>query len=157
MTTTEAIQSMIDLTAKNMEILKTINDAFFTQKSHVVYSDKGTSYVIPSFIHLENKINHLQDAFNTLVHSPATGEAWFNFDGNSRAIEIRNYQAAPNPVHLNTTTRELGTKKPTIFKDFMTPIPYLKFDLRELPDDISKVVVKKVIFYNADLFTLIKI
>lgn len=155
MTTTEAIQSMLDLTNKNLDILKTINDAFFTKKSHVVYNDKGTNYIIPSFIHLENKINHLQDAFNNLVNAPASGEAWFQFDGNSRAIEVRNYQAAPNPIHLTDFHQKFYSKKVDIFRDFLSPVPYYKLQFPQIPDDINSVVVKKIIIYTKDSYALV--
>ena len=55
------------LTSTNLQILKTINDSFFTKKDHLFAEIDDTTYVIPSFISLENKINMLQENFENLV------------------------------------------------------------------------------------------
>ena len=52
-----------NLTATNLQILKTINDSFFTKKAHLFAEIDDTTYVIPSFLSLENKINMLQENF----------------------------------------------------------------------------------------------
>lgn len=133
-----------ELTNTNIELLKALNDAFYSDKSHlsVNIEDKG-NFVIPSFISLENKINALQSNFENLVDSPATGEAFFTFNGNSRAIEVRKYEQGPSPVILSEqSTFEHESNQ--VFKDFLTPVPYLKFDISDIPNDITSVVVRKV-------------
>ena len=55
------------LTNTNLQILKTINDSFFTKQSHIITEINDTKYVIPSFISLENKINMLQENFENLT------------------------------------------------------------------------------------------
>ena len=42
------------LTSTNLQILKTINDSFFTKKNHLFAEVDNTTYVIPSFVSLEN-------------------------------------------------------------------------------------------------------
>lgn len=132
------------LTQQNLEILQAINDAFLSNQNHLSVKVGDTSYAIPSFISLENKINNLQDNFENLINAPKTGEAYFNLDGNSRAIEVRSYTHTPNSLKLKTP-ESFGIQDNDIFKDFLTPIPYVNFDLKSLPNDITSVNVKKVI------------
>lgn len=152
MTVTESLLQITELTKQNLQILRMLNDSFYTKSNHLSTTVGETTYVIPSYIALENKVNHLQDAFNNLVHAAKSGEAWFNFDGNSKEVLVRGYQSAPSPVKLEPKV-EFGTEAKTIFKDLLTPQPFLNFDMSSLPDDITQVLVKKIIPYNSTLKT----
>ena len=132
-----------ELTNTNLKLLKALNDSFYTNQEHLsVNLDEG-SFVIPSFISLENKINSLQNNFDNLVNAPTSGEAYFGFDGNSRSIEVKKYEQSPSPVIL-TPQSMFYHENNQVLKDFLTPIPYLRFDLQGLPNDITAVVVRKV-------------
>lgn len=143
------------LTNTNLQILKTLNDSFYTKKNHIFTEIDNTTYVIPSFISLENKINALQENFENLVKAPETSEAYFNFDGNTRAIEVRKYSHVPDSISLQTVS-SFGVESNDIFKDFMTPVPYVNLELPTLPNDIVKVNVKKIIAKNTELQELFK-
>lgn len=141
----EYLSQIQTLTQKNLEILQALNDSFFTKREHLTVSVNGAKYVIPSFIALENKINSLQENFNNLVYAPKTGEATFQFDGNSRSIEVKGYTCTPNRLLLDVNSiAGFSVEQNDILKDFLTPNPYIKFDLQALPNDITKVVVRKV-------------
>jgi hypothetical protein len=86
------------LTNTNLQILKTLNESFYTKKKHLFAEIDNETYVIPSFLSLENKLNALQENFENLVKAPETCEAYFNFDGNSRAIEVRKYNHTPDSI-----------------------------------------------------------
>ena len=150
MTVSESLLQIAELTKQNLQILQVINDSFFTKSNHLSTVVGETTYVIPSYIALENKVNHLQDAFNNLVHAAKSGETWFNFDGNSKEVLVRGYQSAPNPIEL-PLSNEFETEARTMFKDMLTPCPYVNFDMTILSDDINQVKVKKIIPYAADL------
>ncbi len=142
----EYLDQLNSLTQQNFEILKTINDSFFTKKEHLVVNVSGNRYVIPSFISLENKINALQESIENIVNAPKSGEAYFNYDGNSKTIQIRGFNNTPNSLSLDLkNTEKFYVKENSIFKDFITPDAYLKFDLTSLPDDISQVIIKKIV------------
>lgn len=143
------------LTSTNLQILKTINDSFFTKKNHLFAEIDETTYVIPSFISLENKINMLQENFENLVKAPETSEAYFNFDGNTRAIEVRKYNYVPDALTLPTVST-YDVESNDIFKDFLTPVPYINLDLPHLPNDIVEVNVKKVVAKSEALKSLFK-
>jgi hypothetical protein len=141
------------LTNTNLQILKTINDSFFTKKNHLFAEIDDTTYVMPSFLSLENKINMLQENFENLVKSPETGEAYFNFNGNTRAIEVKKYSYTPNPVSISTV-ENFSIENNDIFKDFLTPMPYINIEMPELTNDITEVNVKKIIPKVIELQTI---
>lgn len=143
------------LTNTNLQILKALNDSFFTKKNHLFAEIDNTSYVIPSFISLENKINLLQENFENLVKAPETCEAYFNFDGNTRAIEVRKYSHVPDSITLPNVTN-YNIESNDIFKDFLTPVPYINLDLPYLPNDIVEVNVKKIVAKSDSLKALFK-
>ena len=143
------------LTNTNLQILKTLNDSFFTKKNHIYAEVNDTTYVIPSFISLENKINALQENFENLVKSPEHGEAYFNFNGNTRAIEVRKYSHVPDSISLPTITT-FSKENNDIFKDFLTPVPYINIELPTIPNDIVEVNVKKIVPKSDELKALFK-
>jgi hypothetical protein len=149
------LEEIQKLTNTNLEILKTLNDSFFTKKNHLIAQVNDASYVIPSFISLENKINMLQENFENLVHAPETGEAHFNFDGNTRSIEVKKYSYVPDSISLHEISN-YEVEQNDIFKDFLTPIPYVNLELPTLPNDIVEVNVKKIIPKSADLKEIFK-
>ena len=143
------------LTNTNLQILKTINDSFFTKKNHLFAEVNDTQYVIPSFISLENKINMLQENFENLIKSPETSEAYFNFDGNTRAIEVRKYNHTPDALTLPVIS-SYNVENNSIFKDFLTPKPYINFEVPTLPNDIVEVAVKKIVAKSDGVKALLK-
>lgn len=155
----ESIVKLQEITQQNLEILKALNDSFFTRRNHLSVEVSGQQFKMPSFISLENKINVLAANFENLIHAPETGEAYFNMDGNSRSIEVRPYTQTPNSLVLggNISTNPITSfnyDRTDVFKDFLTPTPYIKIATTSLPNDITKVVVKKVVPLNAELKNL---
>lgn len=147
---TEHVIKLQELTQKNLEILQALNDSFFTNQNHLSVRVGENQYAIPSFISLENKLNSLTANFNNLVNAPESGEAFFNFDGNSRAIEVRSYTTTPSSLTLNPV-QTFEVENNDIFKDFLTPNPYIHLDVQELPNDTTQVLVKKIIPLNSNL------
>lgn len=144
---TEYLERLQKLTQTNLDLLKALNDSFYTKNSHLVVNVDSNKLVIPSFIQLENKINSLQENFENLVHAPKTGEASFNFDGNSQTIELKGFSCTPQSLNL-TSPLTFEVENNDIFKDFLTPNPYVRFDITSIPNDISTVSVKKVVAFS---------
>lgn len=138
------------LTKTNLEILRALNDSFYTKQERLSVNVDGNMYAIPSFLSLENKINALQSNFDNLVHAPESGEAYFNFDGDSRAIEVRGYNHVPSRITLNNINK-YEVEQNDIFKDFLTPNPYVNFNLSNLPNDITSVNIKKIVPLSSEL------
>lgn len=142
----DALIQLIKLTQTNLEILQGINDSFLTTSLTVTVSteDEG-SYVIPSFLSLENKLNALQEDFDNLVQGAKCGEVWMNLDGSSRVLAVRSYQSAPIELDLDPSLSTFESENNYIFKDFLSPKPYITFLVQDLPNDITEVLIKKVI------------
>jgi len=159
---TEYLTQIQELTKKNFEILKALNDSFYTKSEHLRVNLDNANYVIPSFISLENKLNTLADNFENLVNAPRTGEAVFDFNGNTQQIEVKGFANVPKTafegLDMETVAqiRNFGYKKNEIFKDFLTPTPYINIDLSNLADDIQQLNVKKIIVKNEQLISLLK-
>lgn len=147
---TEHIVKLQDLTQKNLEILQGINDAFFSNNSNTTVTVDDKSYIIPSFIALENKINLLTANFDNLVNLPKIGEAYINVGDGARNIIVNPYESAPERIQADIES-EFYHEESTLFRDMVTPKPYLKMNIAQLPKHISKVLVKKIIFHNDEL------
>ena len=147
---TECLSQIQDLTKKNLEILQGINDSFFTKQNHLSINIGDDRFVIPSFISLENKINALEENFTNLINSPKQGEAYFNIDGNCRSIEVKGYTHTPNSLVLNGDISTFSVLQNDIFKDFLTPVPKITFNLNTIPNDITSVNVKKIVPKNQE-------
>ena len=147
---TEHVIKLQELTQKNLDILQTLNDSFFTDQNHLSVRVGENQYAIPSFISLENKLNSLTANFENLVNAPSTGEAFFDFNGNSKAIQVRSYTTTPSSLIIDAVTN-FNVEQNDIFKDFLTPNPYIHINLQALPNDITQVLVKKIIPKSDDL------
>ena len=146
----ECLIKIQKLTQQNLEILQGINDSFTTNKDHLTVNVNGQSFILPSFISLENKLNIIQENFENLINAPETSEAYFSMDGNSRSIEVRKYNAAPNSLSLDTVeTFDVESSK--IFRDLLTPKPYIHLNLQSIPNDITKVNVKKIVAKSSNI------
>lgn len=155
MTITESLLEIAKLTKQNLQILKLLNNSFHTKSAQLSATIGETTYTIPSYIALENKVNHIQASFDNLVHSAASGEAWFNFYGNSREICVRGYESAPSPIVLNNSN-QFKVQDNFLFKDLLTPQPSVVFDISNISLDCSQVLVKKIVFSNINLIDRLK-
>ena len=141
------------LTKSNLQLLEAFNRSFVTNKEHIFAEVNDTTYVIPSFVSLENKVNLLQENFNNLVNAPESGEAYFNVNGNSRSIEVCKYNNAPAPIALSLV-ESYGVDNNNMFKDVLTPQPYINFNIPTITNDITEVIVKKIVAKNETLKSL---
>lgn len=162
-TLNEYLVEIQELTKKNFEILKALNNSFYTKSEHLRVNIDNADYIIPSFISLENKISTLEDNFYNLVNAPKTGEAAFDFNGNTQSIEVKGFTNVPQKAfdgvdleNMTSNIKSFEYKKNEIFKDFLTPTPYVKIDLSQIPNDIHQVNVKKLIVKNEQLLSLLK-
>lgn len=145
----EYVNNLQILTKRNLEILKGLNQAFYTKADYIRVDINDEQYIIPSFISLESKINSLEDNFNQLVNAPKTGDAVFDFNGNTQKIEVKGYSNTPKPVFDENTSiddiyTEFSYKDDKLF-DLCTPQPFVKIDISSIPTDIQQVNVRKIV------------
>lgn len=143
----ECLAQVVNLTKKNLAILKAVNEAFYTKRNHLAVIVDDETYVIPSFISLESRIETLEQNLQNIVDAPLTGEAFTYFNGTTQKIELSGYHTAPNSVELNKVER-FGVETNNIFKDFMTPNPYVKIGISSIPNHIKHVMVHKVTIHE---------
>ena len=153
---TEYVERMAELTNTNLEILKSLNDAFYTKSDHLTIEIGGETLTIPSFLSLESKITDLTESFNHLVDCPLNGQAEFNFGGNTQSIEMIGFNNEPGRLNILDTIPAGGltnyeSRFDDIFKDMVTPSVFVNFNLSSIPEHITEVLVKKVIIKNNEL------
>lgn len=144
----ECLAQMINLTKKNLDIMKAVNEAFYTKRNHLAVVVDDETFVIPSFISLESRIESLEQNLQNLVDAPLTGEAFTYFDGTTQRMELSGYATTPNHVDL-ASVNKFDVETNNIFKDFMTPNPFIKIDLQSIPNNIKHVVVRKITIHDS--------
>lgn len=149
---TEYLDRLQQLTNTNLQILDTINKAFHSRKEHLVANIDGTDYVIPSYLYLESKVDQLQQDLENIVNAPKTGEAFTYFDGTTQRIELAGYSTTPNSLNLNLSSNTFSVKTNNIFKDFLSPMPYVRLDIQSVSNATKTVNVKKVCIKNTALW-----
>lgn len=138
----EKIQTLTD---KNLQILSLINNAFYSNNEHVSAIVGDESYTIPSFLHIENKLNDLEGNWKRLVDSPLNGEASFVLDGSTRKIQLAGFETQPPAIdNIYNIPDHFSIENNDVFKDFVTPLVYLNMDLTNIPDFVREVNVRKV-------------
>lgn len=153
---TEALSEITALTKENLKILSSINDAFYTKKSHISTVIDGERIAIPSFLSIESKIDTLRQDFDNIVNAPVTGEALTHFDGTTQKIELSGYPVTPNKVDLEPVNHFHVNDNKGIFKDFMSPSPYIRFDINSIPNNIKHVEIKKISINNNALLNAVR-
>ena len=144
----ECLAQIVNLTRKNLAILKAINEAFYTKRDHLAVVVDDETFVIPSFISLESRIESLEHNIENIVDAPLTGEAFTYFDGTTQRIELSGYHTAPAHVDIQPV-KKFGVEENNIFKDFMTPNPFVRIDMQSIPNNIKHAVVRKVVIHES--------
>ena len=151
---TDYLYQLQQLTEQNLSILQALQESFYTNSEHISVSvgttENKRQFAIPSFLCLEDKINTLQANFENLVNAPKTGEAAFVFDGSTQEIQVKNFTNVPTSIGL-TSQDTFYIDKNDVLKDMVTPNPYLKLDLTDIANDITKVSIKKIILKDSNL------
>ena len=144
-----------------VNILTAINQSFHSSTSevNVMYTDSDdmTQMIrIPSFLYLENRIEQLDSNFASLFNMPKSGEAWFHNNEDMYKLEFVKSTSAPITPVVNNENIFAYVKDTNIFKDLVNPKTYLKIDISNLPNNIEKMLVKKIVFFNANTFNSIR-
>lgn len=141
-----------------VNILTAINQSLSTQSPEInvelVNTDTdndniSTSLRIPSYLYLESKIEQLDNIISNLFTIPKSGEAWFEKTSNMYKLSLVKSNNAPiTPSISNLDSIGFNIKDNNIFKDLVNPKTYIRFNLSNLPDYISNIVVSKFVIYN---------
>ena len=111
---------------------------------------------IPSMLYLETKLEQLQNNFNNLFEMPASGEAWFQNNADMYKLQMVKSGVAPVTPKVDFSNVYAGITDNNFLKDLVSPKTYLRLNLKNLPNNVDKVIMKKFVFHSADVFNLIK-
>lgn len=141
-----------------VNMITAINQSLTTSASEIslniedISSNKQTTVRIPSFIYLENKLEQLNSNFNNLFKMPDSGEAWFSNENNMYKLQLLKSNVSPVIPEFTTNNIFAYTKQNNLFKDLVNPKTYIKLNIDNLPNNISTMYMKKIIFHSVDLY-----
>ena len=145
-----------------LSMLNAMNQALSTSASeislNIINGDNTVSTVrIPSFLFLENKIEQLDNTISNLFEMPKSGEAWFHKSSDMFKLSfVKSNNAPQTPSISNTATLGFNIKQNNIFKDLVNPKTYIRFNLKNVSDNINQVYMKKFVIYNESDFNYLK-
>lgn len=144
-----------------VNILTGLNQAMQTDSNEVTITLMDSDDIlqtvrIPSFLHLENKLEQLELQIDDIFKIPKNGEAWFNRSNNMYKLQMVQNQTAPVTPIETIIPQSVKIKNNLVLKDLVSPKTYLKFNLSNLPGNINKIFMKKIIFKSSTLFDYFK-
>lgn len=146
-----------------VNMMSAINQSLTSNSSKVyvnLINNDGEVYTrvqLPSMLYLENKLEELQNNFETLFSITESGEAWFTKSSDMFKLKVVKSSSAP----VTPTFKDLDSLKASItdnnfLKDLVSPKTYLKVKVTNLPENAEKMFMKKVIFNDSTLFYQLK-
>lgn len=142
-------------------MLQAISQSLTTQASEIsvkIANTDGTytSVNIPSFLYLDNKIEELDTNFSALFDMPESGDAWMTKSSDMFKVSLMRSGTAPLKPEYDKSTIYASLTDNNFLKDLVSPKTFLKFYINNLPDNINQVMMKKMVFFNSDMFNSIK-
>lgn len=139
-----------------VNMLSALNKSLVSTSSEITVdlitddSDISSSVKIPSFLYLENKIEQLDNTISNLFEIPKSGEAWFNKSSEMYKLELVKSNNAPIvPLINNYDNLGFNVKDNNIFKDLVNPKTYIRLNIANIPDNINKILMKKIVLFNS--------
>lgn len=141
------------LTAINQSLSSTASEVTIT-----MHQDDGTITTsrIPSFLYLENKLEQLDTNFSNLFNMPQSGEAWFNKTSGMYKLNFVRTNTAPIKPEFSTNNIFASITDNNFLKDLVSPKTFLKINVSNLPDNIESMYMKKIVFFNSDIFNTLQ-
>lgn len=155
--------SIQKLYSNAVNMLTAINQSLTTSAATVDITVTGTNNTesrlrIPSFLYLESKLEELSNGMEAIFNIPNDGEAWFTKDGDSYKLNLVRSNIAPISPVINTTNLVGSISQSNILKDMVMPKTFLKMDISNLPQTVSKMFMRKIVINenNYALFDYIR-
>jgi len=139
----EAMNQSLSSTSTNVAVTVTVDN-------------EEKTLTIPSLFYLESKLETLENNFNNLFNIPTSGEAWFNTKDSMTKLELVKSSTAPLVPEFSTSNVHGSITDNNFFKDLVSPKTFLKLNINNLPDNIEKIYMKKIVFSNYNIFSQIR-
>lgn len=142
------------------DILKAMSQSLSTKDSQislVVTSPTGERETIriPSFLYLENKLEQIDSSLASIIDLPQSGEAWVQNNSDLYKIEMVKNGIAPQKPEIVSDNIVARLKDNNFLKDLVSPKTYLKLDLDNMPNMVDSAIMKKVIIYNQEMYSML--
>lgn len=151
-----------NLWSNAVNLLTAMNQSLHTNASEITVTLMDTDNIestirIPSFIYLENKLESLNNNFSSLFNMPNSGEAWFQNTENSNMYKLQMVQSCTAPVTplFNTKNLVASLTDNNVLKDMVSPKTFLKLNVDNIPNNIEKIFIKKIIIFNDGTFSAV--
>lgn len=148
-----------NLWSNAVNLLTAMNQSLHTNASEITVTLMDTDNIestirIPSFIYLENKLESLNNNFSSLFNMPNSGEAWFQNTENSNMYKLQMVQSCTAPVTplFNTKNLVASLTDNNVLKDMVSPKTFLKLNVDNIPNNIEKIFIKKIIIFDDGTF-----
>ena len=144
-----------------VNMLAAINQSLSTSSSQVsltVNTDTNEEviYRIPSFLYLENKLEQLDNNFGALFDMPESGQAWFQRSQDMYKLKLVRSNTSPVIPQVDTNSiYGFNIKDNTFVKDLVNPKTYVKLNISNLPDNIHKMYMKKLVIFDSSLVPIL--
>lgn len=143
------------------DMMKAMNQSLTTKDSEislVVVNSQGEreTIKIPSYLYLENKIEQLDSSLSSLIELPESGEAWLQKNADLYKIDMVKHGISPEVPSIKSTNLVALYKDNNFLKDLVSPKTYLKIDISNMSDITSSMMMKKLIIYDADMFSALQ-
>lgn len=141
-----------------VNLLTAINQSLSSTASEVTVNmqqEDGTVLTsrIPSFLYLENKLEQIDSNFSNLFSMPESGEAWFTKSSGAYKLNFIRTNTAPLRPEFKTSDIYASMTNNNFLKDLVSPKTFLKINITNLPDNIENMYMKKIVFFNQDIFS----
>lgn len=138
-------------------ILQAINQSMTSSSSEITVditnSNGSTSRLrIPSFIYLESKLAQLESNFNSLYEMPKSGEAWMAKSSDMFKLKMVRASTAPITPVISNSTPYAGSEASILLKDLVSPHTYLRLKVTNLPENVDKMVMRKLVINSGTLY-----
>lgn len=143
------------------DMMKAMNQSLTTKDSEislVVVNSQGEreTIKIPSYLYLENKIEQLDSSLSSLIELPESGEAWLQKNADLYKIDMVKHGISPEVPSIKSTNLVALYKDNNFLKDLVSPKTFLKIDISNMSDITSSMMMKKLIIYDADMFSALQ-
>ena len=135
------------------KIMNAISESFKSYSPEVVINldDSDEQLHIPSFIYLENKVEELENSINYLFKLPENGEAWFTKDSDMYKLNVVHSNILPATPDISLNNNLFNVSTNNFLKDLIFPKTTLRINLENIQNNISELLVKKIVLYNQTL------
>lgn len=123
---------------------------------NVTVDNEEKTLNIPSVYYLESKVEELQNNLNNLFNIPENGEAWFSSVDNMAKLQLVKPSVAPVAPELSTSKVFASITDNNFLKDLVSPKTFLRLTIDNLPDNIEKIFMKKIIFSNYNVYSQVR-